>query len=151
MSGRKLGGGRILGNGKGLVPPAHPTHQRTSSLVPSSESTLSLSSRESAASPSTTPLATSPLPDAAQDLSSMVSLGDGGAGRVAEASAKLLCPICNEEMVSCLSFGVGESEGGRNICDWPLEDQQNVIGKCLGGKDALLGAIPHYSSKIIAA
>ena len=95
MSGRKLGGGRILGSGKSLAPPAPPAHQRTNDLISPSESTLSLSSRESAASP----LATSPLPDAGQDLNSRVSLENGASSAVAAASSKLLCPICNEEMV----------------------------------------------------
>jgi hypothetical protein len=45
------------------------------------------------------PLATSPLPDINQDLSSVVSLQNGGSSAVATAGTKLLCPICNEEMV----------------------------------------------------
>lgn len=94
MSGRKLGGGRILGSGRSLAPPAPPAHQRTSSLISPSESTLSLDSQASAS-----PLATSPTPDNSQDLSSRVSLENGGASAVAAASSKLLCPICNEEMV----------------------------------------------------
>jgi rabenosyn-5 len=97
MSGRKLGGGRILGSGKGLAPPAPPAHQRMSSLGSPSESTVSLSSRESAASP----LATSPFADGMQDLSSRVSMESRGARTVTAASSKLICPICNEEMVGC--------------------------------------------------
>lgn len=97
MSGRKLGGGRILGSGKGLAPPGPSAHQRIGSLVSPSESTVSLSSREGTLSP----LATSPLllPDAGQDLSSRVSLDNGGSSAVTAASSKLVCPICNEEMV----------------------------------------------------
>lgn len=95
MSGRKLGGGRILGSGKSLAPPAPPAHQRTASLLSPSESTLSLDSQISAS-----PLATSPLAENIQDLSSRVSLENGGPSAVAAASSKLLCPICNEEMVS---------------------------------------------------
>jgi len=97
MSGRKLGGGRILGSGRGLAPPAPPAHQRrTSDLISPSESTLSLSSRDSSG------LATSPLPDASQDLRAAVSLKNGGP--VTAASSKLVCPICNEEMVSSVCF-----------------------------------------------
>ena len=101
MSGRKLGGGRILGSGKGLAPPAH---QRISSLGSPSESTVSVSSREDAS-----PLATSPLNDS-QDLGSRVQLENGGPV-VSAVSSKLVCPICNEEMVSCLAFvrGVAQS------------------------------------------
>ena len=95
MSGRKLGGGRVLGSGKGLGPPAPPAHHRTNDLISPSESTLSLSSRDS----TTSPLATSPLPETLQDLSSKVSLENGGPS-VTAASSKLVCPICNEEMVS---------------------------------------------------
>lgn len=95
MLGRKLGGGRILGSGKSLAPPAPLAHQRTTELISPSESTLSLSSKDSTASP----LATSPLPETNDNLSSRVSLENGGASAVAAASSKLLCPICNEEMV----------------------------------------------------
>lgn len=100
MSGRKLGGGRILGSGRGLAPPAPPAHQRrTSDLISPSESTLSLSSRGSSG------IVTSPLPDHSQDLSAAVSLKNGGPV-VSAASSKLVCPICNEEMVSCPSYGL---------------------------------------------
>lgn len=95
MSGRKLGGGRILGSGKSLAPPAPPAHQRTSSLISPSESTVSLSSRDSNISP----LATSPLPENSQDLSSRVSLENGGPSAATAGGTKLVCPICNEEMV----------------------------------------------------
>ncbi|KAI6713483.1 hypothetical protein JHW43_003961 [Diplocarpon mali] len=95
MSGRKLGGGRILGNGKSLAPPPPLAHQRTSSLI-SSTAASSVSSGGSSASP----LATSPLQDE-QDLSSVVSL-QNGSGR--EASSRLLCPICNEEMMTLLQL-----------------------------------------------
>lgn len=97
MSGRKLGGGRILGNGKSLAPPAPPAHQRSSSdLISPSESTLSLSSS-----------GTSPLPEQiGQDLGSRVSLENGGG--VTAASSKLVCPICSEEMVSFLLEGEDE-------------------------------------------
>ena len=91
MSGRKIGGGRILGSGKSLAPPAPP---RSSSLVSPSESTVSLpSSRDSTASP----LGTSPLPESREDLISRVSLENGGG--ITAASSKLVCPICAEEMV----------------------------------------------------
>lgn len=91
MSGRKIGGGRILGSGKSLLPPPP---ARSSSLVSPSESTVSLpSSRDS----TTSPLGTSPLPETREDLISAVSLDNGGG--VAAASSKLVCPICAEEMV----------------------------------------------------
>lgn len=92
MSGRKLGGGRILGSGKSLAPPAPPAH-RISDFTSPAESIVS------SAGSSASPLATSPLPEINQDLSSVVSLQNGGPSSVAAASSKLLCPICNEEMV----------------------------------------------------
>lgn len=91
MATRKLGGGRILGSGRSLAPPAAPAHQRDSSPLSFTESTVSGSSEHS------TPLTTSPLPDNVQDLSSRVSLDHGGSA--VTASPKLVCPICNEEMV----------------------------------------------------
>lgn len=47
------------------------------------------------------PLATSPFPDT-QDLSSRVSLVNGGGSTGTAAGSKLVCPICNEEMVGLL-------------------------------------------------
>ncbi|KAJ0309614.1 hypothetical protein COL516b_002863 [Colletotrichum fioriniae] len=85
MSGRKLGGGRILGSGKGLAPPTPPAingHQRTPSPFAPSESTLSLNSS------SASPPVSSPLPDFAQDLGSNISVG--GPSRAATSSSKLL-------------------------------------------------------------
>ncbi|KAJ0318589.1 hypothetical protein COL5a_010565 [Colletotrichum fioriniae] len=99
MSGRKLGGGRILGSGKGLAPPTPPAingHQRTPSPFAPSESTLSLNSS------SASPPVSSPLPDFAQDLGSNISVG--GPSRAATSSSKLVCPICEEEMLTLLQL-----------------------------------------------
>ncbi|CZT09456.1 probable vacuolar segregation protein pep7 [Rhynchosporium graminicola] len=98
MSGRKLGGGRILGSGKSLAPPAPPAHQRTSSLI-SSPAASTVSSGDSTASP----LATSPFPESNQDLKSIVSLQNGGPSTTS-GSSRLLCPICNEEMMTLLQL-----------------------------------------------
>ena len=87
MSARKLGGGRVLGSGRSLSP-AYPP--RNSSLLSPSASSVSVSS---SSQPSTD----------AQDLSSRISLdqsdGDSSAAAAMAASARLACPICNEEMV----------------------------------------------------
>ncbi|KAK0371185.1 FYVE zinc finger [Colletotrichum limetticola] len=99
MSGRKLGGGRILGSGKGLAPPTPPAingHQRTPSPFAPSESTLSLNSS------SASPPVSSPLPDFAQDVGSNISVG--GPSRAATSSSKLVCPICEEEMLTLLQL-----------------------------------------------
>lgn len=87
MSGRKLGGGRILGSGKGLAPRTPPgsSAQRATSPSAPSDSTLSLNSSSAASGP-----------DPMQDLASNISLG--GPSKVA-SSTELVCPICEEEMV----------------------------------------------------
>ena len=92
MSGRKLGGGRILGSGKGLAPPTPPSALPAYSTLAPSESTVSLGSS------SISPPATGSLPDLGQDIGSSISVGAKGKGEAADASA-LVCPICNEEMV----------------------------------------------------
>ncbi|KAK3986822.1 FYVE zinc finger-domain-containing protein [Cladorrhinum sp. PSN332] len=105
-SGRKLGGGRILGSGKGLAPPssssADPRTRRTTSPFPPSDSSIgSLPSRFSSPN-SASPPSSSPFPDFGQDLASNVSLG--GPSNGAAASGKLACPICEEEMVTLLQL-----------------------------------------------
>ena len=98
MSGRKLGGGRILGNGKGLAPPAPPSaQQRATSPFAPSESTLSITS-SSISPPVSSPPAIIDVP--AQDLASNISLG---ASKPAASGSKLSCPICEEEMVRLYS------------------------------------------------
>lgn len=94
MAARKLGGGRILGSGKSLAPPNTTSHARSSSLLSIGESVVSADSTVS------TPLGTSPLKDSGNDLGSRVSLDSRNDGNAANAgSTKLICPICDEEMV----------------------------------------------------
>lgn len=93
MSSRTLGGGRILGSGKGLSPSAaaYPPGRSTNLLSPTASS-ISVTSSISTSQPSTD----------AQDLSSRVSLDqsdDNAAAAVAGGAPSLVCPICNEEMV----------------------------------------------------
>jgi hypothetical protein len=93
-SGRTLGR-RVLGAAKTQTlspdpPPNRPQHSRNVSLLSPSESSIS-------SQPSTPPT---------QDLAANVSLGQAAA---AAASSRLVCPICNEEMVrpgllSCLWY-----------------------------------------------
>ena len=100
MSGRKLGGGRVLGSGKGLAPPpASPANgpRASSPFAPSdAESTVSMHSRNSTQN-SISPLSSSPLPDFSQDLTANISLA--GPSNGAAADNELLCPICGEQMV----------------------------------------------------
>lgn len=92
MPSRKLGGGRILGNGNSLasIPLAH---QRISQTTPAvkhkafeEESVLS------------------PLIDGSQDLSSIVSTKNGNSTTAATTGTQLHCPICDEEMITLLQL-----------------------------------------------
>ncbi|KAG9240279.1 FYVE zinc finger-domain-containing protein [Calycina marina] len=122
MSARKLGGGRILGSGKGLAPPP-PAHQRrTSDLVSPSESTISVSSRDSSG------LATSPLPDSSNNLSAAVSLQNGGSV-VTPASSKLVCPICNEEMMTLLQLNRHLDDNHRELPAVAQDEVKNWFDK----------------------
>ncbi|KFZ24170.1 hypothetical protein V502_01333 [Pseudogymnoascus sp. VKM F-4520 (FW-2644)] len=99
MAARKLGGGRILGSGKSLAPPNTSSHARSSSLLSIGESVVSADSTVS------TPLGTSPLKDSGNDLGSRVSLDSRNDGNAANTgSTKLVCPICNEEMMTLLQL-----------------------------------------------
>lgn len=94
MTGRKLGGGRILGSGKGLAASVHGDSgslPRVGSPVPPSDVSADLNSVTGSAAPST-------LPDVSQDLATNISVGRQGSSSKS-GSQKLLCPICNEEMV----------------------------------------------------
>ncbi|KAG6001091.1 hypothetical protein E4U21_004691 [Claviceps maximensis] len=97
MSGRKLGGGRILGSGKGLAPPTPPAAPRSLSPLPPSESAVSMGS-VSLSSP-----VSESLTDLGQDIGSSISLGAQSKKHAASSTA-LVCPICNEEMVTLLQL-----------------------------------------------
>lgn len=87
---RILGGGRVLGNGGSLSPAvAHP--QRSSSLLSPSASSISLPSQVSTSQISGE--------DHDNDFGSKIVL-DHGVPLSGEApTSKLVCPICNEDMV----------------------------------------------------
>ncbi|KAK4889655.1 carboxypeptidase Y-deficient [Elasticomyces elasticus] len=94
---RSLGGGRVLGSGKSLAPPAPPIKQPVTNigLLSPSESSVSLNSQASSA----------PLSVQNEDLASQVALdGHGSAQAAAAASSRMVCPICNEEMVTLLQL-----------------------------------------------
>ena len=94
MSARKIGGGRIIGSGRSLSPAVAPQPPKSTSLLSPSASTASLTSSGSTAHTS---------PPESQDLKSRVSLehneSSSSAAAAATASSRLVCPICNEEMV----------------------------------------------------
>jgi rabenosyn-5 len=84
----------VLGSGKNLSPavspqpPAH--HRRNASFLSPSESSVSLSSQTSNSPASTA--------EPKEDITSKVLLGPSD-NAAASASSRLVCPICNEEMV----------------------------------------------------
>ena len=96
---RSLGGGRVLGSGKNLSPAISPQppaqHRRNASFLSPSESSVSLSSQTSNSPASTA--------EPKEDISSKVLLGPSD-NAAASASSRLVCPICNEEMVRHCTF-----------------------------------------------
>ena len=94
---RTLGGGRVLGSGRNLAPPptsAQKQPNRNSGLLSPSESSVSLSSQSSNAQ----------LASDIDDIASRAALGgQDGAQAVAAASNRMVCPICNEEMVQYIA------------------------------------------------
>ncbi|KAI4162227.1 MAG: hypothetical protein LQ342_004093 [Letrouitia transgressa] len=107
MSSRRLGGGRILGNGKNLTPTVPTLPQRTASLLSPSASTASVDSSTSFSQQSTD----------TQDISSRISLENPNDtnGVAAGASSRLFCPICNEEMVTLLQLNRHLDDNHKNL------------------------------------
>ena len=104
MSARKLGGGRVLGSGRSLSP-AYPP--RNSSLLSPSASTVSVNSSSS------TPPSTDP-----HDISSRISLdqSDGATAAATDAAnSRLVCPICNEDMVTLLQLNRHLDDTHKNL------------------------------------
>ena len=81
----------MLGSGSSLSPNVPALPPRNSSLLSPSASSVSVNSSTSTSQQSTD----------TQDLSSRISLdqNDEHNAAVAAASTRLICPICNEEMV----------------------------------------------------
>ncbi|KAI9668902.1 MAG: carboxypeptidase Y-deficient [Caeruleum heppii] len=103
MAARKLGGGRVLGSGRNLSPAVIP-HQRSSSLLSPSESSVSLQSQSSTQTSAET-----------QDIASRVSLDNGDPVVVADVSTRLVCPICNEDMVTLLQLNRHLDDNHQNL------------------------------------
>ncbi|KIV98040.1 hypothetical protein, variant [Exophiala mesophila] len=121
MSGRTIGGGRVIGSGRSLGPPPPPP--KSSSPLPThvlspSPSNLSLDTTVSGAS---TPPSSDP-----QDIASRVSLDNGGSHlthAAAAAGGRLVCPICNEEMVTLLQLNRHLDDAHKEI----EEEQQDEV------------------------
>ncbi|KAM0348721.1 hypothetical protein ACHAPU_004160 [Fusarium lateritium] len=119
MSGRKLGGGRVLGSGKGLAPPTPPITNapRVTSPLAASESGISMAS--SSISPSTSGI---PPDIQGQDIGNSISVGAQGKGGPADSGA-LVCPICNEEMMTLLQLNRHIDDNHQEL---PEEEQDEV-------------------------
>ncbi|KAI1503384.1 FYVE zinc finger protein [Biscogniauxia marginata] len=125
MSGRKLGGGRVLGSGRGLAPPAPPVVQRERASSPSapSDSTISVGSPAASISPG----APGSLPEFAQDLTSNISVGGPSNGH--NASSKLVCPICNEEMLTLLQLNRHIDDNHQELPEFEQDEVKTWIDK----------------------
>ncbi|KAF1850698.1 uncharacterized protein K460DRAFT_270353 [Cucurbitaria berberidis CBS 394.84] len=117
---RSLGGGRVLGSGRNLSPAVSPQplalHRPNynPSLLSPSESSLSLSSQTSNSPASTA--------EAREDIGSKVLLGPSE-NAAARASSRLVCPICNEEMVTLLQLNRHLDDNHQNL----VEEEQDEV------------------------
>ncbi|KAF4966525.1 hypothetical protein FSARC_5767 [Fusarium sarcochroum] len=118
MSGRKLGGGRVLGSGRGLAPPTPPTANapRVGSPLAASESGVSIAS--SSISPPISGVSPEP---SGQDIGNSISVGAQGKGP-ADGGA-LVCPICSEEMMTLLQLNRHIDDTHQEL---PEEEQDEV-------------------------
>ncbi|RGP80144.1 hypothetical protein FLONG3_1678 [Fusarium longipes] len=119
MSGRKLGGGRVLGSGRGLAPPTPPITNapRVASPLAASESSVSI------ASSSISPPISAISPDlSGQDIGNSISVGAQGKGGPVDGGA-LVCPICNEEMMTLLQLNRHIDDTHQEL---PEEEQDEV-------------------------
>jgi len=118
-SGRSLGGGRVLGSGRSLSPAVAappPRHARNASLLSPSESSLSLSSQTSNSPASTT--------ETRDDIATKVLLAaPGHAAASAGASSRLVCPICNDDMVTLLQLNRHLDDTHQNL----VEEEQDEV------------------------
>jgi rabenosyn-5 len=89
----------VLGSGKNLAPPVPIKPQlRPSGALSPSNSSISLSSQTSS-----TPISTEN-----EDIVARVALDEHGTAQAAAAaSSRMVCPICNDEMVRISRFASG--------------------------------------------
>ena len=109
MSKRTLGGGRVLGSSNNLSPAIPLQPKQNAHLLSPSASTLSLTSGTS-----------TPPSSESQDLTSRASLEHGNTSVAAAAAAagdRLVCPICNEEMVTLLQLNRHLDDVHKNLED----------------------------------
>lgn len=100
----------MLGSGRNLSPAVspqpRPQHKRNVSLLSPSESSVSLSSQTSNSPASTAET---------QDITSKISLENTDNVATASASSRLVCPICNEEMVTLLQLNRHLDDAHQNL------------------------------------
>jgi rabenosyn-5 len=91
----------VLGSGKNLAPPVPIKPQlRPSGALSPSNSSISLSSQTSS-----TPISTEN-----EDITARVALDEHGTAQAAAAaSSRMVCPICNDEMVCIFNLASGLS------------------------------------------
>ncbi|KAM5445283.1 carboxypeptidase Y-deficient [Microsporum audouinii] len=115
MPNRSIGGGRVLGSGRSInpVPPKPPPKGCSSNAISPSASSVSLASQAS----------NSQVSSDTQDLSSRIFLknGDSSIAKTTRGAGALVCPICNEGMVTLLQLNRHLDDVHRN-----LEDEQQV-------------------------
>lgn len=105
---RSLGGGRVLGSGRSLAPPATPKqgqHKPALSLLTPSESSVSLNSQTSS----------TPVSAQDEDIMSKVAVGDQTPIGRSSTSNDLVCPICNEAMVTLLQLNRHLDDNHQNL------------------------------------
>ncbi|KAI5211736.1 hypothetical protein AUEXF2481DRAFT_29830 [Aureobasidium subglaciale EXF-2481] len=108
---RSLGGGRVLGSGRELSPAVIP--QRPHQLTPS-ESSLSLASSSHTSTTET------------DDIASRVALdANNGPVGAAAASSRLVCPICNEDMVTLLQLNRHLDDNHQNLQEVEQDEVKN--------------------------
>ena len=134
-SGRSLGGGRVLGSGRNLSPAVSPqppqgqhhqqyntkNHRRNASLLSPSESSLSLSSQTS-----NSPASTAEPHDDIGSKVVLLSTPEAAASTVTTtttASNRLMCPICNEDMVTLLQLNRHLDDNHQNL----VEEEQDEV------------------------
>jgi rabenosyn-5 len=109
---RTLGGGRVLGSGRSLSPAVMPP--RPHQLTPS-ESSLSLASSSHTSTTET------------DDIASRVALdaSNGPVGPASAASSRLVCPICNDDMVTLLQLNRHLDDNHQNLQEVEQDEVKN--------------------------
>ncbi|KAH0551618.1 hypothetical protein GP486_007163 [Trichoglossum hirsutum] len=115
MASRKLGGGRVLGSGKSLSP-AIAAHQRHSNLLSPSDSAASFNSQASNSQISL-------------DIGARESSENGDSSTPGAATPALVCPVCNEDMVTLLQLNRHLDDDHKDLEEVEQDDVKNWFRK----------------------